>query len=73
MNLKLKGTSGKTTLYVDEKEVDSLGSDEPFEEHATFSFPLQRVGGQTGRFDGELSLRVWYSAGGTVSVWDRRN
>ena len=73
VNLKLKGTSGKTTLYVDEKEVDSLGSDEPFEEHATFSFPLQRVGGQTGRFDGELSLRVWYSAGGTVSVWDRRN
>ncbi len=64
VNLKLKGTSGKTTLYVGEKEVDSLGSDEPFEEHATFVFPLQRVGGQTGRFDGELKLQVVSGAGG---------
>lgn len=58
VNLKLEGTSGKTTLYVDGKEVDSLGSDEPFEEHATFVFPLQRVGSQTGAFDGELELQA---------------
>lgn len=61
VRLKLVGTSGRTTLYADGKEVDSLGSDEPFEEHATFVFPLQRVGRQTGAFDGELELRVVYS------------
>lgn len=58
VTLSLEGTSGRTALCVDGKEVDSLGSDEPFEEHATFVFPLQRVGGQTGQFDGELSLQV---------------
>ncbi len=63
VNLKLEGKPGKTTLYVDGKEVDSLGSDEPFEEHATFVFPLQRVGSRTGRFDGKLSLYVSDSAG----------
>lgn len=71
VNLRLEGTSGKTMLYVDGKEVDSLGSDEPFEEHATFAFPLQRVGSRTGQFDGELKLRVMMSAGGAVSVWNR--
>lgn len=71
VSLRLVGTSGRTTLYVDGKEVDSLGSDEPFEEHATFVFPLQRVGRQTGQFDGELELRVVSSAGGTVSVFDQ--
>ncbi len=71
VRLRLVGTSGRTTLYVGGKEVDSLGSDEPFEEHATFAFPLQRVGRQTGQFDGELELRVVSSAGGVVSVWHR--
>lgn len=64
VNLKLVGTSGMTTLYADGKKVDSLGSNEPFEEHATFVFPLQRVGSQTGQFDGKLELRVIYSARG---------
>lgn len=54
--LKLEGTAGKTTLYVEGKKTDSLGSDEPFEEHATFVFPLQRIGGQTGYFEGEVEL-----------------
>lgn len=54
ISLTLEGSSGKTTLYVDGKEEDSLGSDEPFEEHATFVFPLQRVGRQTGQFQGTL-------------------
>lgn len=58
VELKLVGMSGKTTLYVDGEEVDSLGSDEPFEEHATFVFPLQRVGSKTGQFDGKLELHV---------------
>lgn len=64
VNLKLEGTSGMTALYADGKKVDSLGSNEPFEEHATFVFPLQRVGSQTGQFDGKLELRVIYSARG---------
>ncbi len=66
VNLKVEGESGVTKLYAggesfaygEEKEVDSLGSGEPFEEHATFVFPLQRVGEQTGSFDGELELYV---------------
>ena len=65
VTLTVEGFSGVTKLYVggasftnEEKEVDSLGSDEPFEEHATFVFPLQRVGKETGNFDGELRLYV---------------
>lgn len=65
VTLTVEGWPGVTKLYVggksfldEEKEVDSLGSDEPFEEHATFVFPLQRVGKQTGSFDGELKLFV---------------
>lgn len=66
VNLKVEGESGVTKLYAggesfaygEEKEADSLGSGEPFEEHATFVFPLQRVGEQTGSFDGELELYV---------------
>ncbi len=64
VELKLVGMSGKTTLYVDGEEVDSLGSDEPFEEHATFVFPLQRVGSKTGQFDGKLELHVLESGSG---------
>lgn len=64
VKLKVGGKSGQTILYVEGKEVDSLGSDKPFEEHATFVFPLQRVGAQTSHFDGKLELRVLYSAGG---------
>lgn len=56
VKLKIVGKSGQTTLFVEGKEVDSLGSSEPFEEHATFVFPLQRVGGQTSHFDGKMEL-----------------
>lgn len=69
VKLKVEGKSGKTTLYVEGKEVDSLGSDEPFEEYATFVFPLQRVGRQTSHFDGELELRVLYSASGLMGLF----
>lgn len=56
VNLTLVGTSGKVTLYVDNQETDTVGSDEPFKEHATFVFPLQRVGRQTTHFEGEMEL-----------------
>ncbi|MCM1267208.1 MAG: family 20 glycosylhydrolase [Bacteroidales bacterium] len=58
VNLKLEGKTGRTTLYAEGRKVDSLGSDEPFEEHATFVFPLQRVGEETGQFDGEVELAI---------------
>lgn len=75
VNLRVEGWSGVTKLYAggksffygEEKEVDSIGSDEPFEEHATFAFPLQRIGKQTGSFDGELDLYVGYN--GTGEPW----
>ncbi len=74
VNLKVEGEFGVTKLYAggesfflgEEKEVDSLGSGEPFEEHATFVFPLQRVGEQTGRFDGELELYVGQNGTGKL-------
>ncbi len=63
MNLKIGGGAGETVLYVDLKEVDRLGSSEPFEEHATFVFPLQRLGKETGHFDGMMEFEeaagVW--------------
>ena len=72
--LKVEGEAGVTKLYAggesfflgEEKEVDSLGSGEPFEEHATFVFPLQRVGEQTGSFDGELELYMGGNGGGAL-------
>ena len=69
VSLKLEGESGQTTLYVEDKKVETLGSDEPFEEHATFVFPLQRIGSQTSHFDGELELSVLYSAGGLMGLF----
>lgn len=75
VNLRVEGWSGVTKLYAggksffhgEEKEVDSIGSSEPFEEHATFVFPLQRIGKRTGSFDGELHLYVGYC--GTGESW----
>lgn len=63
VNLKIGGGAGETVLYVDLKEVDRLGSSEPFEEYATFVFPLQRLGKETGHFDGMMEFEeaagVW--------------
>ena len=69
VSLKLEGESGQTTLYVEDQKVEALGSEEPFEEHATFVFPLQRIGSQTSHFDGELELSVLYSAGGLMGLF----
>lgn len=68
VNLTLEGRSGKTILYVDGKEEDSLGSDEPFKEHATFVFPLQRVGRQTGQFQGKLELENEFDSDGEMPL-----
>ncbi len=59
VSLAVVGESGRTTLYVDGASVGTLGSDEPFEEHATFVFPVQRIGELTGRFQGEITLFRW--------------
>ncbi len=57
VDLRVQGRPGETILIVGErKKAGSLGSNEPFEEHATFVFPLQRVGEQTGKFDGKLEF-----------------
>ena len=63
VNLKVRGVSGKVTLYAENREIDTVGSDKPFEEHATFVFPLQRIGRQTSHFEGELELEVAYTEG----------
>ena len=68
VTLWLAGKPGKTTLY-EEGGAETIGSDEPFEEHATFVFPLQRIGRQTGRFDGELELEVEYSSIGNKAFY----
>lgn len=70
VNLTLWGGLGKTILHVKGETIatmDMLGSEEPFEEYATFVFPMQRVGRQTGCFDGEAELKVTYSAHGSWS------
>lgn len=69
VNLKLFGGNGGTTLVAEGETPDSIGwdsigSEQPFEEHAAFVFPLQRVGEQTGSFDGEAKVRVIYSSHG---------
>lgn len=53
-NLTVLGELGQTTLYVNGRSVGTLGSREPFEEYATLVFPIQRIGEETGRFQGEV-------------------
>lgn len=70
VNLKVRGQTGKVILYVENEEVGAVGSDEPFEEHATFVFPVQRIGRQTSHFDGKMELEVLYDAEGKHdSIW----
>lgn len=54
--LAVIGELGQTTLYVNGESVGTLGSREPFEEYATFVFPIQRIGEETGAFQGEVSV-----------------
>ena len=54
--LAVVGETGQTTLYVNGASVGTLGSQEPFEEYATLVFPMQRIGEETGKFQGEVSV-----------------
>ena len=56
VTLRVAGESGQTTLYADGVKVGTLGNAEPFEEYATFVFPVQRIGEETGRFRGEVEM-----------------
>ena len=58
-DLAIVGELGQTTLYVNGESVGTLGSQEPFEEYATFVFPIQRIGEQTGAFQGEVAVE-WH-------------
>ncbi len=53
VSLTICGREGYTELYAGDELVDTVGSAEPFEEYATFIFPLQRLAEETGSFDGE--------------------
>ena len=66
IRLSVVGESGYTTLYVNGTFVGTLGSGEPFEEHATFVFPISRIGEQTGQFQGEITLFRWTGRSGTA-------
>lgn len=60
VSLAVCGREGYTELYVWRNNgyelIDTVGSAEPFEEYGTFIFPQQRVGKETGAFDGELDF-----------------
>ena len=56
VTLKAVGELGQTTLYADGVKVGTLGNAEPFEEYATFVFPVQRIGRETGAFQGEVEM-----------------
>ena len=56
VELKVVGELGQTTLYVNGQKAGTLGNREAFEEYATFVFPVQRIGEETGAFHGEVSL-----------------
>lgn len=58
VELKVIGELGQTTLYADGKLVGTLGSKEPFEEYATFVFPVQRIAAKTGT-DAVMEGLVW--------------
>lgn len=54
VELRIVGEKGRTTLYADGEKVGTLGSQEAFEEYATFVFPIQYLGEETGSFRGEV-------------------
>ena len=47
-----------TTLYVNGSFVGTLGNEKAFEEYATFVFPTERIGEETGQFTGEITFRT---------------
>ncbi|MCM1123581.1 MAG: family 20 glycosylhydrolase [Eubacterium sp.] len=59
VELKVVGEMGQTTLYVNGEKAGTLGNQNSFEEYATFVFPVQRIGEETGTFRGEVRLE-WH-------------
>lgn len=55
-DLTVIGEPGQTTLYVNGELAGTLGNNAPFEEYATFVFPTEQTGRQTGSFQGELDM-----------------
>ncbi len=58
VELKVVGEPCRTTLYVNGVSVGTLGNETPFEEYATFVFPVEYIGEETGAFAGEAELTV---------------
>ena len=58
VELKVVGETGRTTLYVNGSFVGTLGNEKAFEEYATFVFPTERIGEETGQFTGEITFRT---------------
>ena len=56
--MKVVGESGRTTLYVNGESMGTLGNETAFEEYATFVFPMERIGRETGKFDGEVEVMI---------------
>ncbi|MCH5255985.1 MAG: family 20 glycosylhydrolase [Lachnospiraceae bacterium] len=54
VTLTIRGSQNQTGLYVNGKLVDMLGNAEPFDEYATFVFPLERIGSRTNSFCGMI-------------------
>ena len=56
VELKVVGETGRTSLYVNGSFVGTLGNEKAFEEYATFVFPTERIGEETGQFAGEITF-----------------
>ena len=54
--LTLVGELGQTSLYVNGEWIATLGNTQAFEEYATFVFPVERIGEETGQFAGQLEI-----------------
>lgn len=54
VTIRIVGELGTTTLYLDGERIGTLGSTKPFEAYATFAFPTQYLGEETGSFRGEV-------------------
>lgn len=59
VDLRVVGELCRTTLYVNGESMGTLGNEAAFEEYATFVFPVERIGAETGRFEGEIASFTW--------------
>lgn len=54
VTLTICAEKNRTSLYVNGALTDTLGNEQPFEEYATFIFPLERIGSTTHAFRGMI-------------------